>query len=384
MKERLKVAAVLKILIPLVILVVLIIAYFIRSNKNVFKDEFSLARYVLFTVEGVDTRGKVTLSIDEVGLYGALSQIYGVDDPESYYGEFIDSLQVSADKTDGISNGDVININVDYDKGLATRLGIDVDVVTRTVKVTELKQGEKINLFSDVKIITGGISPYVYATYVNESENDFLASLEYDISKTDGLAIGEEIEIICVVDEKTAAAEGYYYDVNVMTYTITKADKYVDNPAEVDRELMDSLREDNIQVIKNETADTTYRMSYKVTGRTEYLYRDNNEEAVSFALDRVVLANNDSGVKREHENYLLAFYKGSIALPRYTTEADPYDYVNAYFCFLYSDAVLAKDGKFLMATNEPEKRYVCGESFEAVMAVVEEIIGKEYVFQDLK
>lgn len=384
MKNRLKVATVLKILIPLVILVILIIICFARLNKDKYKDEFSLVRYVLFTVEGVDTRGKVTLDIDEIGLYGALSQIYEVSNPESFYGEFVDSLKVKADKLDGISNGDMVNISVDYDEGLAAQLGIEVSAVTRAVKVTGLKQGEKINLFSDIKIITGGISPYVYATYVNESDNDFIASLEYNISKTDGLAVGDEIEITCAVDEKTAADEGYYYDVNVMTYTITKADKYADTPEDVDINLINSLEAVNIQVIKDETADTTYRMSYKVTGRTEYLYRDNNEEAVSFSLDRVTLANNDSGIKREHENYVLAFYKGYIALPKYTTEADPYDYVNAYFCFLYSDAVLTRDGKFLMATNEPEKRYVCGESFEAVMMAVEEIIGKEYVFQDLK
>lgn len=384
MKNRLRVTTILKILIPLVILVVLVIACFTRLGRSGYEDEFSLARYVLFTVDGVDTRGKVSLDFDEVGIYGALSQIYDVSNPEEIYGEFVETLQVSVDKEDGISNGDVVNISVTYDEALATRLGIEVDAVTRRVKVTGLEQGEKINLFSDVKIITGGISPYVYATYVNESENNFLASLEYNISKTDGLAVGDEIEITCVIDEKTAADNGYYYDVDAMTYTIAKADKYVDSPSEVDMEQIDLLEAANVQVIKDETSDTTYRMSYKVTGRTEYLYRDNNEEAVSFASDRVLLANNNSGIKREHENYVLAFYKGSIALPKYTTEADPYDYVNAYFCFLYSDAVLTRDGKFLMATNEPEKRYVCGESFEAVMTVVEEIIGKEYVFQDLK
>ena len=384
MKNRLRVTTILKILIPLVILVVLVIACFTRLGKTEYEDEFSLARYVLFTVDGVDMRGKVSLDFDEVGIYGALSQIYDVSNPEEIYGEFVETLQVSVDKEDGISNGDVVNISVTYDEALAARLGIEVDAVTRRVKVTGLKQGEKINLFSDVKIITGGISPYVYATYVNGSENNFLASLEYNISKTDGLAVGDEIEITCVIDEKTAADNGYYYDVDAMKYTITQADKYVDSPSEVDMEQIDLLEAANVQVIKDETSDTTYRMSYKVTGRTEYLYRDNNEEAVSFASDRVLLANNDSGIKREHENYVLAFYKRSIALPKYTTEADPYDYVNAYFCFLYSDAVLTRDGEFLMATNDPEKRYVCGESFDDVMTVVEEIIGNEYVFQDLK
>ncbi len=384
MKNRLKLATVLKMFIPLVILMVLIIIFVIRCNKKELKDEISLARYVLFTVEGVDSRGKAVLSVDEVGIYGVLSQVYGVDTPESYYSEFVDSLQAESDKSEGISNGDVINIRVDYDKELADSLGIKIAEATRTVRVTDLKPGEKINLFSDIKIITGGISPYVYATYVNESGNDFLKTLEYKISKTDNLAIGEEIEITCAVDEKTAADRGYYYDADVMTYTITKADKYADAPADVDMELLNTLDDINIQVIKDETADTTYRMAYKVTGRTEYLYRDNNEEAVSFLFDRAMLAINDSGIKREHENYVLAFYKGAIALPRYTMEADPYDYVNAYFCFLYSDAVLTRDGEFLMATNEPEKRYVCGESFEAVMTAVEEIIGKEYVFQDLK
>ena len=380
MKKCLKISIVFKILIPIVILAVLVVAYIMRTNK----DEFSLARYVIFTIEGVDSRGKATLDIDETGVYNALAEIYGVDEPQQYYESFVGSLNISADKTEGLSNGDIISVEVEYDEQIAATLGIDVDIATRSIQITGLRTGEKINLFSDIKIITGGISPYVYATYVNESENEFISSLEYKISRTGNLAVGDEIEISCSVDEKTAAEHGYYYDVDVMTYVITKADKYADAPEEVDMELIESLEEVNIKVIRDETADTTYRMAYKVTGRTEYLYRDNNEEAVSFTSDKVILAVNDSGIKREHENYVLAFYKGSIALPRYTTEADPYDYVNAYFCFIYSDAVFARDGKFLMATNEPEKRYVCGENFEVVMTAVEETIGKEYVFKELK
>ena len=379
MNRRFKISTLIKVTVPAILIVLLIILRF-----NVFSEsEFSPARYVVVEVNGVDSRGRAEAYLDEESLYNALADNEDYETAKLKYGEFVDTINISVSKNEELSNGDVITIRTDYDETVAEKLGITVDYSERSITVSGLKKGEELDLFSDVKIITGGTSPYVYATYINESENEYLASLEYKIDKTSDLSIGDEITITCLIDETAAADNGYYYDVSEMKYTIAQADKYIDSPDEIDMSAIEALTKDNIQTITDETADTTYHMAYKVTGDSGYLYRDNNEAAVSFELDRVTLANNTTGFEQKYENYILVFYKGYIALPKYTTEEDPYDYVEAYFCFMYSDAILTMNGEFAMAAGT-NSRFVCGSSYESAVKAVEEEIGNGYAVQNLE
>ncbi len=378
MKEKNKLSLVLKLAIPLAILIVLIVFKFTVFTET----KFSLARYAVVGVEGFDTRATATVVVDELGLYKALAGDDASQTEQLKYKEFVESVSCTISQNNNLSNGDELVVTVDYDEAVAKKLGIRVDFTERIYKVSGLRTGTELDLFADIKIITGGISPFVYVTCINESEDEYLKSLEYTIDKTSGLSIGDEITITCNIDSERADSLGYYFNESEKKYIISTADKYIDNPQEIDIELINGLSEENINVIISETADTTYHMSYAVTQNNEYLYRDNNEAAVGFWFDRVLLANNSTGVEQEHENYILVVYHGSIALPKYTTEPDPYDYVNAYFCFKYSDAILSMDGEFLMATNDPHNRFVCGDSYEAVVNAVLEDIGAGYDLQE--
>ena len=378
MKKKVKLSLILKLAIPLAILALLLVLKFTAFSPK----EFSLARYTIVGLEGFDTKATATVSVDEMGLYKALAGSESTEEEWKKYETFVKSVTCTLDKNDNLSNGDVLKVTVSYDESLAQALGIDVNITEREYKVSGLRTGKELDLFTDVKIITGGISPFIYVTCLNESEDEYLSTLEYSIDKTYGLAIGDEITISCKIDEEHADSLGYFYEETEKKYVISTADKYIDDPKEIDIELVESLSTDNINVIVTETADTTYHMVYKVTQDNMYLYRDGNEDAVGFSLDRVVLANNNTGMEQEHENYVLVIYHGSIALPKYTQEADPYDYVDAYFCFKYSDAILSKDGEFLMATNDPHNRYVCADSYENLINSVLIDIGGGYDMQE--
>lgn len=378
MKDKKILSLALKVMIPVVVLTVLLILKFTVFTK----EELSLARYAIVGVEGFDGNAKATVALDDTGLYKALCGKDATDADRQEYEEFVNSVTCFIDKNDKLSNGDNIKVSVEYDKEVADRLGVRVDITEREYRVSGLRTGVELDLFEDVKIITGGISPFVYVTCINESDDEYLKSLEYTIDKTSGLAIGDEITITCNIDKDRAESLNYYYDTNELKYTITVADAYVNDLNGIDMDIINGLEEENVAVIINETADTTYHMSYKVTLNSSYLYRDNNEEAVGFKLYEVILADNATNVEQEHENYVFAIYRGSIALPKYTTEADPYDYIDAYFCFKYSDAVISKDGEFLMATNNPENRYACAGSYELIVKSITEDIGGGYTLYE--
>lgn len=374
MRNKIKLSTVLKMVLPVLLLIVLLIIKF----KIVDRNGFSIIRYAVVSVKGFNEVAEATVLVDDVGLYGALAEDDVAEDKGHKYQEFVDSVQYSIDVTEGLANGDTIRITTKYDKALADELGIKVGTTVKEYKVSGLEKGTAIDLFQDVKIITEGISPYVYVTYLNESKNEYLKGLEYSIDKASGLSIGDTITITCLIDKETARNNGFYYFKDTMTYTITTADRYVDKIEDLDFGVIEAWEKELPSLIEAETLDTTYHMTYKVTGNKVYLYRDNNEKMINIKSEGIYLANNNSGYEQEHENYVLVFYSGDIALPKYTTEADPYTYVDACFCFVYSDAIVTSDGKFELDTSTPWEDVICNDTFENTMSDVIEHIGKDY------
>ncbi|MCM1307665.1 MAG: hypothetical protein NC223_03615 [Butyrivibrio sp.] len=356
----------------------------VMKVRRVSEDKLVLSGYVFVTFDGFDGRATAAAVLDDMGIYSALAGSGAGEEERLKYEEFVKSVTYRLDKTEGLKNGDELTVEVDCDESIAQRLKIKIDKTPRTAEVSGLETGTELDVFAELKIITGGISPYIYVTYSNESDNKYLSALQYEISRTSGLAIGDEITIRCNIDKKAAAAQGYFFENNEMTYTIDRADKYIDSTSELDMELLDDIVKENIRVIGEEVADTTKHMSYEVTGDMNYLFRDGNEEARDFRLHKAVLACNASGYEQDHENYVLFFYNGKVAMPLYNNTEDPYEYLDAWMCFIYSDAVLSMDGETAMATNAPELRYVCGSSYDDVLLSVVDEIGRAYDFKDIE
>ena len=375
MNKKKLISTVVKVAVPVVILIVILIVVFAKGRK----EEFSLAQYVLVNVTGIDGHGKATLSINEVGLYDTLAGKDATEEEKNKYRKFVESISFTCDRTEELSNGDNITIKTEYSETAAKNAGVKVDITERQHKIWGLHSGDELDVFKDIKIITAGISPFITVTYINESENEYLRTIEYDINQTSGLAIGDKIVITAVIDEATATSKGYYIPVKEMEYTITKADKYIDSVDEIDKELLEKTVAECIDTVFEETADTTFHMTYKVTNDKNYLFRDGNEEAVDLELYKVEVVNNTSNYEREHQNYVLVFIKGQIKTPTYVAD-NPYNYLTAYFCFVYSDAILTSDGEFLLATNEPAQRYIADTSYEDLVVDLEASFGTDYSF----
>lgn len=368
-----------KVSVPVVVLAVILVVVLSKNRKN----EFSLTDYAQIDIKGVDGNGKVNISLDKDGLYK-----YFVDDDTSdseaeEYKKFVESVYFDADVTEELSNGDEVIITAHYDAEIAKALDVKTGDITRKVKVSGLKDGVMLDAFKELQIITSGVSPYVTVTYNNQSSNEYLKTLEYSISRTSGVKVGDTITITCKADEDYAATKGYYFDTLEMNYTIDKADVYVEKETDINKSVLNTIVEDAKKVITEATADTTTRMTYQVTGDKGYLYRDGNEEAVAFELYKAELAYNATSYANAHHNYIMVYLKGQIRVPNYSGSEDPYEYIDAYFCFVFYDAIRTADGEFCMAVNELDKRYICGRSFDEVKAQMNGQIGQGYNYTEI-
>ncbi|MDD6340109.1 MAG: hypothetical protein PUA49_06405 [Butyrivibrio sp.] len=372
------IGVILSIGIPVIALVFFLVIKFCFFNKT----DFNIAQYVLVSFEGFDGRGTATATLDKVGLENAIQQ--KVDGKDELISDFVKSVGFSVNKQNMLSNGEQIEVIVYFNRDLAGKLSLDIKNFSRTVMAKGLEKGTLLDVFEDVKIITGGVSPYIYAAYDNESEDEYLKSLQYTIDKTYGLAIGDEITITCDLDTRYAASKGYYVDTLEMKYTISEADRYIATADEIDKELVKKLSEESVDTTRKMIEDKTTHMSYKLTKDRNYLYRDNNEEARDLQYVKTLFAVNSSGGQLAHENAVVTVVKGTVALPNYSGSDDPYDYLEGWFGYVYFDAIIKRDGTFSLATNEPEKRLICATSYERLVKILRNEMRNEINISDIK
>lgn len=380
MKINKSLGIVLKVTVPVIVLVVVLFIKFSVTSKN---DGFSVARYIIATVNGVDGRGEATLTLDEIGLMNALFGPEMTEDEKSAFEKFKASISFSGNTLDKLSNGDTIVITAQYDSEIAKQVGVKGKSSTRKFRVSGLKKGTKLNAFSDVRIVTSGASPFITVKCENRSTHEYLKSLEYEIDKESGNAEGDTITITCKADTTEAADKGYYFDSLTLKYTISGTDRYISRPEEIDSDIYLRISEEAKQVIFDITNETTSHITYEVTGNKSYLYRDGNEEAVDFSLYKVELANNTTKYAAKHQNYLLIYVNGQIRIPDYSGSEDPYEYIDAYFCFVFSDAIITKDGEFIMDTDNIRQRYICAETYDMTLSEVKSMIGPGFEYVDV-
>ena len=201
MNNKRTLSTILKIILPVVILLVVLVIRFRKVSDN----GFNPARYVLIDIQGIDGRGRILLSYDKVSLVEALCGSDADERTKALYEKFADSITYEADRTDGLSNGDVITITVSYDSKAAREAGVTIDDNIREYKVTGLNKGTAVDAFKDLQIVTDGISPFVTVTVDNLSKDEYISTLSYEVDKPEGNAIGDTVTIRCLADEDEAA-----------------------------------------------------------------------------------------------------------------------------------------------------------------------------------
>lgn len=178
--------------------------------------------YVKVEVNGADGYGKVSLSVDYEDLEDDVIDALGDDSSKSERNEaasFADGIrfEVSSDKTENLTNGDVIEISVDYDEDDAKE---DYNFLFKSetfeYKVEDLEEAEVYDPFEGVEITYSGFSPngkyQVDTSGVKSSELSYYISYEVE-GAPDRVANGDVLVLKAVTYN-----EDYYLELG---YTIS-------------------------------------------------------------------------------------------------------------------------------------------------------------------
>lgn len=142
--------------------------------------------------------------------------IYIADDPrDETYKTVVDGIihtGTTLSKREGIKNGDVITVDVSYDKWALLKKGIRLENTEFDVKVTGLTYSSTVDPFANIKYIFTGVDGFGKVTLDTSKCSDLVAdNFEYTVSPNSNLSEGDKVTVI-------AKYTGKSYDDNSGTF----------------------------------------------------------------------------------------------------------------------------------------------------------------------
>lgn len=181
-------------------------------------------------VKGANGYGKASLSVDYSDLRDEVEDCLGDDSTKKERqkaSEFADkiSFKIVSDNTEGLSNGDVIEVEIDYDKEDAQKdFKFKFKKDTFKYKVEDLDDAEELDAFEGLEIVYEGFSPSARYRLDNSKVDDKVRNYVYyeiDENAPERVKNGDTIKVkaICY-DEDRLLDEGYVLGADTKEFTV--------------------------------------------------------------------------------------------------------------------------------------------------------------------
>lgn len=228
--------------------------FFVRALLSY--DVVDLSDYCTYEYKGYNHKGSVVISIDQEktsqllrGLkdtYNSrIMHVYKCNDED--YNSFYNSLNVTADVPENLSNGSEFSYTVNYDKKLAKKLRLSVkknaktEVVSGLVTATILKLED---VFRDVSLAYEGVSPDVTVTLENNSTNPFVKNMVFAIiDPKEKYTKGDTVRVRAYFSEEECLDKHFAVekpsDECIKEYVIDDIPEYIQSADELPKEIID-------------------------------------------------------------------------------------------------------------------------------------------------
>lgn len=340
------------------------------------RGQIKLSDYVNVSFAGADGAGTISCSVDTKKLYERL-----VGDEKNAViirniDTFVDGISASANISDKLSNGDKVTISVTYDKALAEKIGCRVTGEEFVEEVSGLGDESIIDIFANVEVVVAGISPDAYANVINKWQDERLKNIAFTLDKATGIKAGDVLTVTCEASAAELAAQGISIAGSRKEFHVDRVARYADSVQALDMSAVDRIVGECTDTIRTETEDLTFRMLYKASKDSSYLFQYNNEWVNSTELidERFLYRLDNHDVT--HSNYLELVFKSNISNGTST--------LDVYFIFEFPDMVISADGRFEITDSDLAGRYVCGVDYNDLYGRV--ILSKEdsYAISQIK
>lgn len=206
-----------------------------------------LSDYLVVETEGYDHFGTASVHMDV--------------DPA--FADFWSTVEVKADKTENLSNGDTLDITFTYEADAAKKSKLKIDDTAAAITINDLTPQIRIDhekLFSGLQITKEGLSPRVSLDVENISEDPFVSQITYVVnSEKIFFADGEEAVITAEIPEEFANSHEYAFELgeenNNYSYLIEEPDSYVTDASLITEDVLSQLEDEGLKLLLNSDAN---------------------------------------------------------------------------------------------------------------------------------
>lgn len=362
-KKKTNIKLTLITLTVLVAITVVLLFIFVGSKKKAVK----ISDYVICTYTGVDGGGILNCALDTQALYEDIAGSEKNAVLLKNIATLVEGIEINADKTSRLYNGEEVLIRAEYDSELADKLGCRFTGTEYTVTVSGLGEGTAIDIFENIDVVVAGISPAAYANVVNKWQEDYLKNITFSLDKSVDIALGDVLTVTCEADDAKLSQMGISVLEKQKQYKVDKIDSYIRTVDELDMNQLMQIKNECMSTIKTETEDLTFRMLYKASKDSAYLFQYNNEwvNAISFEGAEFLYRLDNHDVKQM--NYIEMIFKADISNGTSDMEV--------WFIFEFADSIITSDGAVEITKSDMKSRYVCGTDYNELYGRV--VLSKE-------
>lgn len=347
----------------------LLIFFFVAFLKALAPyEKVDLCDYCTLEYSGYNTKGRVEASIDEVAaseLMQTLKQDYEDAlfnakkcEPEDY-NAFYNSLSVTVDSADNLSNGSKFSYTVNYDKELAKKIRLKALKDTREDMVSGLPVATVLSVdqvFEGISLFYEGMSPTISIAVINENTNPFLSDVEYFIeNKKDLYTEGEIARVRAVYNEETCLEKHFYIDAPAdgcyKDYEIKPDAHYVQSAAELTPELISEAIESAKNAFTTASAkEFGVRVYFEANIAPVYVNKDSTFEWVRYEPLSAYIKVANEGVAGQNSNN---YNDLDVVFDCTMTQADG-KRVNVEAVVRYKDIIIRNDGTYQYDFSNPK------------------------------
>lgn len=280
-----------KVLIVIAVAVVLLIGVTvggILAMNNVRRKQaqkqkiINVYNYVEFEVKGYNGQGEAAVDLDYDGLYEEVMRAVGgnkASGSKKYIymataAEICDGIHFKATPDKGLSNGDKVRIEMEYDGQAVKKSGLILIFEEYEEEIRNLNDVNTVDIFDYVELSFQGRSGAAWVSYENTATDRGLRDVRFTIDNNYNLSVG---------DEFTLSVADYFADMLLNDYGIilkstsktyrverNDVDSYIESISEISEELLEEMKEYALEEIEDtyswkwsmELSDTEYMGIY--------------------------------------------------------------------------------------------------------------------------
>lgn len=190
-----------------------------------------------------------------------------------------DGLNWELDKDAELSNGDTVTLSFDFDNDLAKKYGIKFVGKDKEFTVKGLEEVTVIDPFKDIEVTFSGTAPNASASVTNNSDEDVVKSLYFNIEPNYNLSKGDKITVSIDIDEEYILSEyGCKFSATSKEYTCDNVDAYLTDGADISDELLTSMKNQTLDTIDSYFASNSDYLKASDKKYVGYYFLTNKQE----------------------------------------------------------------------------------------------------------